>query len=104
VQAMAEMQNKFAEQTRKFATLNPLSSLNSINSLSGGVGMPGLAGLNPAFSPEAWSKLMQGQNPMMQGLMNSYVEHSKTLFSQMQEQMQQQAAAMMGAAKTPTKR
>ncbi len=39
------------------------------------------------FSPELWQQFMQGQAPMMQGLMGSYMEQSKNLFMQMQEQM-----------------
>ena len=119
VQAMADMQNNFAEQARQFnggnplsAALGPLSSLtNSLNPLSNLGNMAGagkFGDMNAAFAPEAWSKLMQGQNPMMQGLMNSYVEHSKTLFAQMQEQMhqqvQQQMKSMMNAGKPSTKR
>jgi polyhydroxyalkanoate synthesis regulator protein len=34
---------------------------------------------------------MAGQNPMMQGLMSNYLDQSKSLFAQMQEQMQKQA-------------
>ena len=46
-----------------------------------------------AFNPEAWSQFMAGQNPMMQGLMSSYLDQSKNLFAQMQEQMQKQATS-----------
>lgn len=34
---------------------------------------------------------MQIQTPMMQSMMSNYIEQSKSLFFQMQEQMQQQA-------------
>ena len=44
-----------------------------------------------AFSPEAWSQFMTVQNPMMQGFMSSYLDQSKNLLVQMQEQMQEQA-------------
>jgi polyhydroxyalkanoate synthesis repressor PhaR len=40
-----------------------------------------------AFTPEAWAQLMSGQAPMMQNLMGSYLEQSKTMFEKMQEQM-----------------
>ena len=40
-----------------------------------------------AFTPEMWSQFMSGQAPMMQGLMGNYLEQSKNLFVQMQEQM-----------------
>jgi len=46
------------------------------------------------FTPEAWSQMLSGQAPMMQGLMGNYLEQSKNLFQQMQEQMQQQAGAL----------
>jgi len=46
------------------------------------------------FTPEAWSQMLSGQTPVMQGLMGSYLEQSKSLFQQMQEQMQKQAGAM----------
>ena len=47
-----------------------------------------------AFTPEAWTQFMSGQAPLMQGLMGNYLEQSKNLFVQMQEQMQKQAGAM----------
>ena len=47
-----------------------------------------------AFTPEAWTQLMSGQAPLMQGLMGNYLEQSKNLFVQMQEQMQKQAGAI----------
>jgi polyhydroxyalkanoate synthesis repressor PhaR len=46
------------------------------------------------FTPEAWSQFLSGQAPVMQGLMGSYLEQSKSLFVQMQEQMQKQAGAL----------
>ena len=39
------------------------------------------------FTPEAWTQLMTGQTPTMQNLMGNYLEQSKNLFTQMQEQM-----------------
>ena len=46
------------------------------------------------FTPEAWAQLLSGQTPLMQGLMGNYLEQSKNLFQQMQEQMQKQAGAL----------
>ena len=43
------------------------------------------------FSPEMWTQFMSVQAPMMQGMMSNYIEQSKSLFMQMQEQMQSQA-------------
>jgi polyhydroxyalkanoate synthesis repressor PhaR len=43
-----------------------------------------------AFNPEAWTQFMAMQSPVMQGFMSSYLGQSKSLFAQMQEQMQKQ--------------
>jgi polyhydroxyalkanoate synthesis repressor PhaR len=40
-----------------------------------------------AFTPESWAQLMGGQAPFMQGLMGNYLDQSRKLFEQMQEQM-----------------
>jgi polyhydroxyalkanoate synthesis repressor PhaR len=55
------------------------------------------------FTPEMWTKFLSGQAPMMQGLMGSYLEQSKNLFVQMQEQMGKQAGALFPGL-TPTKK
>lgn len=58
-----------------------------------------------AFSPEMWTQFMNGQAPVMQGLMGSYLEQSKNLFVQMQEQMQKQAGSLFtGATGFPPKK
>jgi polyhydroxyalkanoate synthesis repressor PhaR len=49
------------------------------------------------FSPEMWTQFMSVQGPMMQGMMSNYIEQSKSLFIQMQEQMQNQTKNMFGA-------
>jgi polyhydroxyalkanoate synthesis regulator protein len=49
------------------------------------------------MTPEAWAQLMKAQSPMMQGMMGTYVEQSKSLFTQMQEQMQKQSEQMLTA-------
>jgi polyhydroxyalkanoate synthesis repressor PhaR len=46
------------------------------------------------MNPEVWSQFMNMQAPMMQGMMTSYIEQSKNMFVQMQEQMQNQAKSM----------
>ena len=62
LQALAEMQARFAD--------------------------PGKGLFDPAaMTPDGWAKLLGGQAPMMQGLMGSYLEQSKKMFEQMQEQM-----------------
>jgi polyhydroxyalkanoate synthesis regulator protein len=60
----------------------------------------GLFGTNQ-FAPEAWSKFMTAQTPMVQNMMNSYVEQSKSLFSQMQDKMQDQSRAMFSTFPFP---
>jgi len=47
-----------------------------------------------SFTPEMWAQFMTGQGHTMQGLMGAYMEHSKSLFTQMQEQMAKQAGSM----------
>lgn len=47
-----------------------------------------------AFTPEAWTHLLQAQSPLMQGLMGSYVEQSQALFAQMQEQLQKTSGGL----------
>jgi polyhydroxyalkanoate synthesis repressor PhaR len=53
-------------------------------------------GLNEGktFSPEMWTQFMNVQGPMMQGMMGNYIDQSKNLFVQMQEQMQNQSKNM----------
>jgi polyhydroxyalkanoate synthesis repressor PhaR len=53
-------------------------------------------GLNDAksFTPEMWAQFMTGQGTAMQGLVGSYLEQSKSLFTQMQEQMAKQAGTL----------
>ncbi|MBB1162477.1 polyhydroxyalkanoate synthesis repressor PhaR [Aquariibacter albus] len=69
MQSFVELQNRFAEQLR-----------------SGGQ-PPGA---------EAWAPFMNLQNPLVQQLMGPYMDSSKTLFQQMQEQMQKQTETLFG--------
>jgi polyhydroxyalkanoate synthesis regulator protein len=58
-------------------------------------------------SPELWTQFMSGQAPMVQNLMGSYLEQSRNLFMQMQEQLHKQAETLFpagGARPTPPKR
>ena len=50
------------------------------------------------FTPEMWTQFTSGQAPMMQGLMGSYLEQSKNLFVQMQEQLGKQAGGLFPMA------
>ncbi len=47
-----------------------------------------------AMNPELWTQFLQGQAPAMQGLMGNYLEQSKAMFLQMQEQMAKQAESL----------
>jgi polyhydroxyalkanoate synthesis repressor PhaR len=48
-----------------------------------------------AMTPELWTQFINGQAPVMQNLMGSYLEQSKSLFTQMQEQMAKQAETLL---------
>ena len=51
-----------------------------------------------AVTPEAWAQFMSMQSPVLQGLMgNTYMEQSKAMVAQMQEQMQKQTEQMLGS-------
>ena len=72
IQAFIDIQNKLSENSKGFIEGKP-------------------------FSPEMWTQFMNVQGPMMQGMMSNYIEQSKSLFIQMQEQMQNQSKNMFGA-------
>ena len=46
------------------------------------------------LAPEAWSQFLAGQAPGLQGLMGNYMEQSRQVFAQMQEQMAKQAGTI----------
>ena len=69
VQAFIDIQQKLQEQSRAFYD-------------------PSKVG------PEAWSQFVNMQNPMLQTMMTSYIEQSKNLFVQMQENLQNQTRSM----------
>lgn len=72
IQAFTEMQGKVAEQSKGLYA-------------------------GKTLDPEVWAQFMQAQGPVMQGMMSSYIEQSKNLFLQAQQQMQDQAKNMFGA-------
>ncbi len=72
VQAFIDIQNKLAEQSRDVYD-------------------------NAAINPEAWTQFLNVQSPMLQSVLGNYLEQSKNLYMQMQEQMQEQAKQMLGA-------
>ncbi len=78
IQAFMDIQNSLQEQSRK---------------LEDGKG---------AFpTSDAWTQFVQGQAPMMQNLMSNYIEQSKNVFMQMQEQMQKNAQSMFQGFQFP---
>jgi polyhydroxyalkanoate synthesis repressor PhaR len=59
------------------------------------------------MSPELWTQFLNGQAPVVQGLMGNYLEQSKQLFVQLQEQMAKQAETLfpgIPGITTPPKR
>ena len=58
-------------------------------------------------SPELWTKFLSGQAPMVQNLMGNYLEQSRNIFMQMQEQLNKQAETIFPGTSgrgAPTKR
>jgi polyhydroxyalkanoate synthesis repressor PhaR len=47
-----------------------------------------------AQTPEMWSQFLSGQAPVVQGLMGNYLDQSRKMFAQMQEQMAKQAGTI----------
>lgn len=56
-----------------------------------------LADQSKTITPEMWTHFLNAQAPLMQNMMGAYVEQSKNVFVQMQEQMQKQTEQMLGA-------
>ena len=56
-----------------------------------------LSGKAQGLTPEMWSRFMTIQSPMIQNLMGDYVEQSKSVFMQMQDQMQKSTEQVLGA-------
>jgi polyhydroxyalkanoate synthesis repressor PhaR len=69
LQQFVDMQQRFAEHAQRMAGGKPPTA-------------------------ELWNQLLTGQAPVMQNLMGTYLEQSKTVFLQMQEQMAKQAGAL----------
>jgi polyhydroxyalkanoate synthesis regulator protein len=49
------------------------------------------------MTPEAWNQFLSIQGPVMQTMMGTYMEQSKTAFEQVQEQMQRSSEQMLSA-------
>jgi polyhydroxyalkanoate synthesis repressor PhaR len=76
VQAFVDIQNKLQEQSRAFYDSNKVG-------------------------PDMWAQFVNMQAPMLQSMMSSYIEQSKDLFMQMQENMSQQARSMFTGFQFP---
>ena len=79
VQAFVDIQNKLQEQSKAFYDSNKVG-------------------------PEMWSQFVNMQGPMLQSMMSSYIEQSKDLFMQMQENMSKQARSMFSGFQFPTEK
>lgn len=66
IKAFSEMQEKLQEQTKS------------------------LYGEHNPMSKDMWTQFLNFQGPVMQGMMNTYMEQSKLMFEQMQEQINNQ--------------
>lgn len=69
VQAFIDIQKKLQEQSQAFYSTNKIG-------------------------PEMWTQYVNMQAPMVQSMMSNYIDQSKNLFLQMQENMQNQARSM----------
>jgi polyhydroxyalkanoate synthesis repressor PhaR len=69
IQAFIDIQAKLQEQSKAFYETNKIG-------------------------PEMWAQFVNMQAPMIQSMMTNYIEQSKNLFVQMQENMQNQARSM----------
>jgi polyhydroxyalkanoate synthesis regulator protein len=69
VQAFIDIQKKLQEQSQAFYQTNKIG-------------------------PDMWAQFVNMQAPMIQTMMSNYIEQSKNLFVQMQENMSNQAASM----------
>jgi polyhydroxyalkanoate synthesis repressor PhaR len=58
-------------------------------------------GANPALNQDLWRQFMSFQGPAMQSLVSSYMEQSKSMFTQMQEQLQNQTRNLFGGFPFP---
>jgi polyhydroxyalkanoate synthesis regulator protein len=69
VQAFIDIQKKLQEQSKAFYDSNKIG-------------------------PDMWAQFVNMQAPMIQSMMANYIEQSKNLFVQMQENMQNQARSL----------
>jgi polyhydroxyalkanoate synthesis repressor PhaR len=60
-----------------------------------------LYGDNTSVNKELWSQFLSFQGPAMQSMMGAYVEQSRKMFQQMQENMQEQTRKMFTGLQFP---
>jgi len=78
IKAFSDMQHKLQEQVR------------------------GIYGENNSISKDLWAQFMNFQGPALQNMMGAYVEQSKKMFQQMQEQVESQTRNMFTGFQFPT--
>ncbi|MBK5913390.1 polyhydroxyalkanoate synthesis repressor PhaR [Rhodocyclus purpureus] len=61
----------------------------------------GLYGENQPAHSDLWSQFLNFQGPAMQTMMSAYVDQSRKLFQQMQDQLQQQTRSMFNGMQFP---
>jgi polyhydroxyalkanoate synthesis repressor PhaR len=60
-----------------------------------------LYGTNAKASQDLWNQFMSFQGPAMQSLISAYMEQSRNMFTQMQQQLQNQTRTMFGGFPFP---
>lgn len=78
IKAFTDMQGKLQEQAR------------------------GIYGENSPISQDLWAQFLNFQGPALQSMMGTYVEQSKKMFQQMQEQVESQTRNMFTGFQFPT--
>ena len=78
VKAFSDMQNKLQDQVRS------------------------IYGDNNSISKDLWAQFMNFQGPALQNMMGAYVEQSKKMFQQMQDQVESQTRNMFTGFQFPT--
>ena len=58
-------------------------------------------GANPTLNQDLWRQFLSFQGPAMQSLVSSYMEQSRSMFSQMQEQLQNQTRNLFAGFPLP---
>jgi len=62
----------------------------------------GIYGDNSSISKDLWAQFLNFQGPALQNMMGTYVEQSKKMFQQMQEQVENQTRNMFTGFQFPT--